>query len=133
MKNDQIISDKVLTYSDGFVKTYEEISKTENKGLFRTKIKATVERRSLIAKLKAANITVKDVDGKGIFAEVVTQLDAEKNAKELVEKCLEGFPLNCIEAKSDGKPEVVKKSENSVVRFSPFSESPYPVNAEGGT
>ena len=109
VKNDKIISDKVLTYSDGFVKTYDEISKKQDKGLFRTKIKATVERRSVIAKLKAANITIKDVDGKGIFAEVVTQLDAEKNAKELMEKTLEGFPLNVLKVEVVGKPNIVRK------------------------
>ncbi len=114
VKNDEIISDKVLTYSDGFVKTYEEIGKKQDKGLFRTKIKATVERRSVIAKLQAANITVKDVDGKGIFAEVVTQLDAEKNAKELVEKALEGFPLNVLQAEVVGKPEVVERKDAGV-------------------
>ena len=114
VKNDEIISDKVLTYSDGFVKTYEEISKKQDKGLFRTKIKATVERRSVIAKLQAANITVKDVDGKGIFAEVVTQLHAEKNAKELVEKALEGFPLNVLQAEVVGKPEVVERKDAGV-------------------
>lgn len=115
VKNDEIISDKVLTYSDGFVKTYEEISKKQDKGLFRTKIKATIERRSVIAKLKAANITIKEVDGKGIFAEVVTQLDAEKNSKELLGKALEGFPLNVLQADVVGNPKVVERSDSGVV------------------
>lgn len=111
VKNDQIISDKVLTYSDGFVKSYDEISKTQDKGVYRTKIKASVERRSVIAKLKASNIAVKDIDGKGIFAEIVTQLDAEKNAKELMEKTLEGFPLNVLKVEVVGKPEIVRKDD----------------------
>ena len=116
VKNDEIISDKVLTYSDGFVKTYEEISKKQDKGLFRTKIKATVERRSVIAKLKAANITVKDVDGKGIFAEAVTQLDAEKDAKELLKKALDGFPNdNLLEAEVQGTPKITKQSDSGAM------------------
>jgi hypothetical protein len=110
VKNDQIISDKVLTYSDGFVKSYEEISKKEDKGIYHTKIKATVERRSVIAKLKASNITVKDVDGKGIFAEVITQLEAGKDARALLENALKGFPLNVMEAEVVGKPNVLEKS-----------------------
>jgi hypothetical protein len=72
VNDDQVIFDKILTYSDGFVKTYEELSKSQEKGLIRTKIRATVEQRSVIARLKASNVAVKDVDGKGIFAEVVT-------------------------------------------------------------
>src|SRR5258708_5040066 len=63
LKNDEVVDDKVLTYSDGFIKKYDEIagSKTVTSGIYRIKIKAHIERRSVIAKLKAANISVKDV------------------------------------------------------------------------
>jgi hypothetical protein len=114
LKNDRIVADKVLTYSDGFVTSYEEISKTAEKGLFRTTIQASVERRSLIAKLKAANIAVKDVDGKGIFAEVITQIDAEKNAEKLIEAALVGFPKNVLEATVVAKPQIIERNERSV-------------------
>lgn len=112
VKNDEVIDDKVLTYSDGFIKGYEEVagSKKTKGGLHRIKIKAQVERRSVIAKLKAANVTVKDVDGKGLFAEAVTQLDAEKDAAALLKKQFEGFPQSCITATVIGKPEIVEKS-----------------------
>jgi len=39
VKNDAIISDKVLTFSDGAIKKYEELDRSENKGLFRVKTK----------------------------------------------------------------------------------------------
>jgi len=112
VKNDEVIDDKVLTYSDGFIKGYEEVagSKKFQGGLHRIKIKAQVERRSVIAKLKAANVTVKDVDGKGLFAEAVTQLDAEKDAAALLKKQFEGFPQSCLTATIIGKPELVEKS-----------------------
>ena len=112
VKNDEVIDDKVLTYSDGFIKGYEEVdgSKKVKGGLHRIKIKAQVERRSVIAKLKAANVTVKEVDGKGLFAEAVTQLDAEKDAAALLKKQFEGFPQSCITATIVGKPEIVEKS-----------------------
>ena len=48
VKNEEIISDKVLTYSNGFVSTYKEIERPHlDGGNFRTKIKATVETRKL--------------------------------------------------------------------------------------
>lgn len=123
VKNDEIISDKVLTYSAGFVTSYDEISKTHDNGLFRTTIRATVERRNVIAKLKASNIAAKDVDGKGLFAEVVTQLDAEKDAKLLLANALVGFPLNVMEAEVVGKAEVIDRNATNVklaigIRFS---------------
>jgi len=120
VKNDEIIDDKVLTYSDGFIKSYEEVpdSKKIQGGLHRLKIKATVERRSVIAKLKAASITVKEIDGKGLFAEVVTQLDAEKDAASLLKKQLEGFPQSCITATIIGKPEILEKTaDNAKVKI----------------
>jgi|GEM_PF-2400284 len=112
VKNDEIIDDKVLTYSDGFIKDYEEVdgSKNVKGGLHRIKIKAQVERRSVIAKLKAANVTVKEVDGKGLFAEAVTQLDAEKDAAALLQKQFEGFPQSCITATVIGEPKLVSQT-----------------------
>lgn len=120
VKNDEVIDDKVLTYSDGFIKGYEEVagSKKVKGGLHRIKIKAQVERRSVIAKLKAANVTVKNVDGKGLFAEAVTQLDAEKDSAAMLKKQFEDFPQSCISATVVGKPEVVKKdADGATVRI----------------
>ncbi len=118
VKNDEVISDKVLTYSDGFITKYDQVSKKQDKGLFRVKIAATVERRSVVAKLKEAKITLKKVDGQGLFAETITDLEAGKNALALLEKQLEGFPLNCLETSAVGKPEVVKKEGGeATVRF----------------
>lgn len=120
VENDEVIDDKVLTYSDGFIKGYEEVagSKKMKGGLHRIKIKAQVERRSVIAKLKAANVTVKAVDGKGLFAEAVTQMDSEKDAAALLKKQFEDFPQSCITATVIGKPEIVEKSaDNATVRL----------------
>jgi len=112
VKNDDIIDDKVLTYSDGFIKGYEEVprSKTLQSGLHRIKIMAQVERRSVIAKLNAANVNMKAIDGEGLFAEAVTQLDAEKDAATMLLKQFVGFPQSCITATVIGKPEIVEKS-----------------------
>lgn len=120
IKNDELIDDKVLTYSDGFIKTYEEVagSKKVQGGLHRIKIKALVERRSVIAKLKAANVTMKDVNGKGLFAEAITQMDAETDAATLLKKQFEDFPQSCITAVVVGKPEITKKNaDGAVVRI----------------
>lgn len=115
LKNDELIDDQVLTYSDGFVKKFTEVegSKKVSGGLHRIKIKADVERRSVIAKLKAAKISVKEVDGKSMFAEVVSQLDAEKDAAALLTKQFEGFPLSYITASVVGEPKVLDKNDEA--------------------
>ncbi|MDZ4849972.1 MAG: hypothetical protein SGI77_11860 [Pirellulaceae bacterium] len=111
VENDKIIADKVLSYSNGFITSFDEVlgSKTLQGGLHRIKIKAQVERRSVIAKLKAADVTMKAFDGKGLFAEVVTQLDAEKDAASILQRQFRDFPQSCITATVKGKPEVTKK------------------------
>ena len=120
VENDEVIDDKVLTYSDGFIKSYEEVagSKKVKNGLHRIKIKAQVERGKVVAKLNAANVTAKEIDGKGLFAEAVTKLDAEKDAAALLKKQFEGFPQSCITATIIGEPEIVEKSTEEVkVKF----------------
>ncbi len=120
VENDEIITDKVLTYSDGFIKDYEDVpgSKKLKDGLHHIKIKAQVERRNIIAKLEAAKVAMKAVDGKGLFAEAVTQLDAEKDAAKLLQKQFEGFPQSCITATVIGKPEIIAKSaDKATVRL----------------
>ncbi len=112
VKNDELISDKVLTYSDGFIKKYDEVTKKEDKGLFRIKITAEVQRRNVIAKLEAAKVAVKSVDGKGLFAEVVTEVEAKKNAEALLTKALDGFPQNCLKVSVAGEPKLVEKAES---------------------
>ncbi len=115
IKNDELISDKVLTYSDGFIKRYEELggSKNESGGLHRIRIKAEVEKSVLLEKLKSSNVYTKPVDGKGLFAETVSKLDAEKEAKAIVLKQFEGFPQSCITATVVGEPSVVEKDDVS--------------------
>jgi len=112
VKNDEIISDKILTYSGGFVKSYDEVRKKQELGIFRTTIRATVESSSLVAKLKAASITLKNVDGKGLFAEAITREEAKKNAAVLVQKAFDGYPANVIQAEMIGKPRIKETSES---------------------
>jgi hypothetical protein len=114
VKDDEVIEDKVLTYSDGFVKGYDEIagSKKLKGGLHRIKIKAQVERRSVIAKLKAAKVSVNKLDGEGLFAKAVTELDAEQDAAAILKQQFKGFPLSCMTAEVIGKPEILEKSAN---------------------
>jgi len=114
IENDEIIEDSILTYSDGFVTSHEERGRSKNKqdGLYSITIEAQVERRNVVAALKAANISTKAVDGKGLFAEAVTQLDAEKSAEALLAKQFEDFPLCCLTAEVVGTPQLISKTED---------------------
>lgn len=116
IKNDELIDDKILTYSDGFITKSELVDGSEKKqgGIVRLKIKATVERKSLVAKLKAANVTVKSLDGESLFAKAITELDAEKNSTSLLSKALEDLPT-LLTAEVVGKPNYDKGTSEIVV------------------
>jgi len=109
VKNDELIKDKVLTYSDAVVPWHEKISEKKEDELFRTSIVAKVQRRSLITKLKAANITVKQVDGASLGGLIDTKMEAERNAVALVQRDLEGYPENCFQAVIVGEPKLAEK------------------------
>ncbi len=110
VKNEELVKDQVLTYSDGFIPEHKVTSETHDNGLFRVGIRAKVQRRSVIMKLKAANITLKNLDGQSIYGSIVTQAAAEKDAAALVAKALEGFPDNYLEARVVGEPRMVAKT-----------------------
>jgi hypothetical protein len=92
VKNDQIISDQVLTYSDGFIQTYQELNSQEDGGLFRKRIAAQVVRRSVVARLQGMSVTVKPIEGKDLAAAVVTRQEARENAAALLQRCLADLP-----------------------------------------
>ena len=114
IKNEELVKDQVLTYSNGFIAEHKALSETHENGMFHIKIRASVQRRGVIMKLKAANIVLKTVDGPSIFGKVVTQLDEEKGADALIRKVLEGFPGDYIKSEIVGEPELVKKSQDDV-------------------
>jgi high affinity Mn2+ porin len=57
VKNDQVIREQVLAHSDAYIERYDIVSQGKNPdGLAEVKIKATVRRRQLIAKLVEAKV-----------------------------------------------------------------------------
>lgn len=99
VSNDELIEDKVLTLSNGFVREWSRIPGSEitSNGLCRIKIKAAVERKLLVEKLQAVNVTLSSMDGQSMFAKAVTELDAQKDSEKLVKKALSELPtlLTC--------------------------------------
>lgn len=116
VKNDKLVEDNILTYSNGFIKTYTEVegSKKFQSGIHRVKIKATVVTGSVVEKLKAAKITIKEVDGKGLFSEAMSKLESEKDAGTLIAKHMKNFPHGCMKASVVGVPQIVEKGTDKI-------------------
>lgn len=97
VKNDDVVRDQILTYSDGFVEDYDLIGKPQQTdgGLISITIRANVKRSKLLEKVKASNISIADFNGKALFSEVVTQQERKQSALELAKAKFSNvqFPL----------------------------------------
>jgi len=141
VKDDQIITDEILTASNAIITRYDPIGKpTIAQGLVTVKIRAVVERKELADRLLAAKVTSARVEGKDMFAQVVTELQNEQDAALVVRRVFEGFPTNVMKAEPVGKLQVVKQSDTDggggalrsigVFRLSPLPPFP-PVQIPG--
>jgi hypothetical protein len=76
VRNDEIITDQVLTYSDGLIQSYQELSSREEGGLIHKRILASVVRRSVSARLGELSVNTKPVAGSDLAASVLTRQEA---------------------------------------------------------
>ena len=107
VKNDQIIKDQVLTYSGGCVKTHGIVSEDSGGGLIQVTIWALVEQDKVVKRLKAASVSVKDFPGSDILDRLVSRRAKEKAAEAMLRSVLEGFPVNCVKAVTEGEPKEI--------------------------
>lgn len=106
VKNDEVISEKILEFSGGFVKTYEVLKNEKTPdGLVRIKIKATVERLTIATRLADAKVATKEVRGEDLLAEKMTKEEAKKNATELLAKLYSDLP-KLMKAEVKGQPKL---------------------------
>jgi len=90
-ENDEIIKDQILTASDGFVKVYTLLSSDVEDGLTRVRIKAKIERKSLVEKLEAKQVVVTKVNMNNLFAKVVSDNQSVEDATLLVAERIKEF------------------------------------------
>ena len=89
MKNDAILKEQVLTFSDGFVSKYEVLkAPAPNKyGLYETTIKAQVEQKKLRGRLAETRILKIEVkDAQNIWAKLETEQLRKENAETMLLK-----------------------------------------------
>jgi hypothetical protein len=94
-ENDELIEDKVISLSSGFVETIETLKESQADGLTRVRIRATVRISKVLDSLKANKISVADVDGASLGAELLTKNDQRKGEAELIAAALQS-PQNSM-------------------------------------
>lgn len=95
IENEEILYDRILTLSDGFVSEYRIVGspRMRQDGLLETTILAKVKRGDVGDALSSAGLTSAPVDGTQLWAQSITKLQGAKDAYEaLIEKLPKLYP-----------------------------------------
>jgi hypothetical protein len=87
IENDELIEDKIIAYSQGYIDSWETISSSDSNGIYSVKIKAVVQRREITRGLEEHIVQVTtSFDGESLFDATQEKLTAEINRKQTREK-----------------------------------------------
>lgn len=98
IKNDEIIEEKILSFSNGIVQEYRVIKepKTNKQGLIELTIKATVKSNLLKSKLEEAKVITGTVENgeeiwRNTMVQIVTDAKRKENAAKVVKKLFDSI------------------------------------------
>lgn len=111
--NEEIVTDKILTYCGGYVEGFEPIKEPVqgSDSLFSTKIKARVKKTELVEKLRAENVTKAEVSGTSLFAQMTTKQQQAEDAGAILADDFKEIPVKfltvSVATKPDGTPDLI--------------------------
>lgn len=118
VKNDALIESKVLTYSDGYVKSHVVITPPASRGgLMRLKIQASVCVSKLTKALTSNAIRVRKLDLQSIQGESETLDTRSRSAAEIAAEAFKGFPSSLLKAEPLKERRVSGDSDESIVEI----------------
>ena len=112
VKNDELVQEKILTYSNGFVESMKTLSaKTNVTGLVTVRVRANVRRSKLQQKVSSVMLTETVADGESLFAEMLSRQNSIEDADKMFAKVFAGHREDLLlEAgvvlREDGKPAI---------------------------
>jgi hypothetical protein len=118
-KNDELIDDQILTYSDGFIRKHTILRNLKRGDLFQVSIRAEVEQRSLTQKLKSVRIAIQPLDGAGLIAKAKTGGEEgstsgeDREAEEMVRRRLVELPISILTAQVTGEPHITVSAHHN--------------------
>lgn len=119
-KNEGIVKDQILTYTDAYIEKYDKINEGKRDDeLFEVKIKAHVKKKDLLEKLKQTNISIKKIDAKNIFGDLFAKDEGYQKAAIEFENFFEGIPDSLIDVDLlDPKPTIKVVNNSDIVEAS---------------
>ena len=87
IRNDQLIKNEILTFSNGYIESYKKLSSKEQMGLWEVKIDAVIKKQNILEKMKAINIDPIDIkDSEQTYAKVVSLGKSKFDAEDMLVK-----------------------------------------------
>ena len=116
INNDRVIKDEVLTLSNGFVEKVLSQDKTKlDDGTWQVKLKCIVRKGQLYGRLQEVKVPTVKFEGASLFADVVSQQSAEKDAAAMLAEAILGWNGSCYKAVSlSTKPDIIDQNQESV-------------------
>jgi hypothetical protein len=112
VQNDELVRDKVLTISRGFVRRFEVLREWQEGALHHVRIHALVEVHKLAESLKANNIAIREIPGERISRQTKFEVQNEEQAGELFAKIMADYRIeNLFDVEIVGEPKVVEKNQ----------------------
>ena len=128
VQNEEVIKDRILSVSNGFVKEYKPAAQARKRedGLYEITIVATVESSKVVQALKEQNLISGEVAGQNLWAESSTKVMNAQDGVAMLEAKIPEFIKNSVTITplgKDGKPQFVKDaSGNEVPSTAPASK-----------
>ncbi len=92
MKNEELISDEVLTASKGYIHKYRMLFSERENGLIKVKIKALVKMHDVKTRLKGLNISIIPAENMAnTHARLASKYARSKDAEKVLKKTLDDF------------------------------------------
>ncbi|MFM7074371.1 MAG: hypothetical protein ACKO38_21490 [Planctomycetota bacterium] len=105
IESDQLLRDRVLTFSEGFVSHYEDVGQSVANGLVKRSIIAWVRRGDV--QLAAGRIARRQVASGNLYAQAVTKGEQRRDGLLLARKILDLTPAQIFDARLVGEPRVL--------------------------
>ena len=120
VQNEEVIKDRILSVSSGFVKEYKPAAPARKRedGLYEITIVATVESSKVVQALKEQNLISGEVAGQNLWAESSTKVMNAQDGVAMLEAKIPEFIKNSVTITplgKDGKPQFVKDASGNEV------------------
>lgn len=119
VENDEVVRDKVLSHSDGYISAARQIGGTRSvgDGLVEVTMEVTVKSDSLREKLQAVNITSTDFAGEALFKTALQEMEAREAGAAELKTLLADFPRKLVSARADTASAKSSFSRGGLVRY----------------